>query len=233
MRERILAAIRECAAANGDRTPSMRRFARETGIRRGAWLGVYWTRWSDAVRDAGFEPNTLQLRMDDEVLLAKLAEACRHFGKFPTDIQLRMYKRADPSFPNVRTIGNHLGSLADAPRRVWEWAARSGDHADIMPILRAALSAPARPSARKEGLGYLIRSGAHCKIGRSDDLDRRFREISVTLPEAAVLVHTIRTDDPPGIEAYWHRRFAAKRARGEWFKLAPAEIAQFRRRRYQ
>lgn len=48
---------------------------------------------------------------------------------------------------------------------------------------------------------YLLRSGRFYKIGRSNAVGRRERELAIQLPERAALVHSIKTDDPSGIEA--------------------------------
>jgi len=55
------------------------------------------------------------------------------------------------------------------------------------------------------------------------------------MPEAGELVHTISTDDPVGIERYWHTWFADKRLRpdAEWFDVAPDDVRAFKRRRFQ
>lgn len=235
MRDQILSEIRKLAADNGGKPPGVRAFERETGIREGAWRGVYWVRWGDAVREAGFEPNVKRGKFEDEFFLIKLAEACRHFGKLPTAMELRMYKRVDPEFPNVKPVTRHFGSLTEFPARLAQWAKDRPEWADVAGLLSDHASAPASPVITTGGDGwvYLLKSGSHYKIGRSDNLEQRVKGIRIALPESAALVHSIRTDDPPGIEAYWHRRFADRRANGEWFALTRADIAAFKRRRYQ
>ncbi len=82
------------------------------------------------------------------------------------------------------------------------------------------------------GFVYLLKSGRFYKIGKTNAAGRRERELAIQLPEKAATAHVIKTDDPTGIEAYWHKRFEAKRRHGEWFELDRADVLVFKRRKF-
>ena len=54
-------------------------------------------------------------------------------------------------------------------------------------------------------------------MSKTNDTVRRGKELRIQLPEKCILIHSIKTDDPSGIETYWHGRFEEKRLNGEWF----------------
>ncbi len=236
MRERILSEIRRLAGAIGGQAPGKTTFARQTGIREHQWSGVIWARWSDALAEAGFEANTLQGRFDTSDVLSKIIAACRHYKHVPTIAELKLYRRSDPTFPSKGAISGHFRTRKELLEALTQRVADDEVYYDLATMLPALKSLPSNGthSAKAvDGFVYLLKSGDHYKIGRSDDLERRVKEIRVALPEVASLAHAIRTDDPPGIEAYWHRRFADRRANGEWFALSASNVAAFKRRKYQ
>jgi hypothetical protein len=209
-------------------------FARQTGIAEHQWSGVFWARWSDAVAEAGYGPNSLQGRFDTGDVLTKIIEACRHYGRVPTVSEMKLQRLRAPSFPSKGAIAGHFPTRAALLAALARRAAEDGNLHDIAAMLPSEPQSDAALSPKpKEGFVYLLKSSDHYKIGRSDELERRVKEIRIALPEAVTLVHAIQTDDPPGIEAYWHRRFADRRANGEWFKLEPSDLSAFRRRKYQ
>ncbi len=173
------------------------------------------------------------MRLDLDLILRKLADATRHYGKFPTQAEQEMYRQIDRELPSKKTLHRHFKSIERMSIELRAWSTERPEYADVLALLPEAASMPSGSAARDDGFVYLIRSGAFYKIGRSEELERRVKEIRIALPDAATLAHAIRTDDPAGIEAYWHRRFADRRANGEWFKLAPADVAAFKRRKYQ
>jgi hypothetical protein len=103
-KQHILEEIRRTAKANGGAPLGFARFEQETGILHHDWWGKYWGRWGDALREAGFSPNTLQEAFSDDELLAKLVSLIRELGRFPGNGDLRLKKRNDPAFPNDKVL---------------------------------------------------------------------------------------------------------------------------------
>jgi hypothetical protein len=233
MREQILAEIKRLAKERGA-APGKRVFENATGIKEHNWRGIYWAKWNDVLSDAGLLGNEMTTAYSIEAMMDPIVDACRYYGRFPTTAELMLYGQGKPSFPSEKTIRNRFPRRAELITALAAYAQERSSLADVGLLLPKVekMSAP-RETKVAEGVVYLLKSGSHYKIGRSDQIERRVKEIRITLPESVELVHSIRTDDPSGIEAYWHRRFAHLRANGEWFKLGAPEVAAFRKRKYQ
>ena len=234
-KERILAEIRRTASANGGVALGRDRFTAETGIKPADWLGKHWARWGDAVREAGLAPKEMQTARSDEDVLGHLALLVRSLGHFPVANEIRMRAREDSGFPWHNTFAK-FGNKASLAARLEQHCRERGEH-DVADIC-APLAKPLEPEPDMEGAAggavgyvYLVQHGSRreYKIGRTNNVLRREGEIRVELPEVLTPIHTIETDDPAGIERYWHMRFAAKRKQGEWFGLNAADVRAFRR----
>lgn len=225
------------ARANGGTPLGHKRFEHETGIAYYDWFGKHWARWGDALREAGFAPNTLTDAFSDEMLIEKLIAFIRECGRFPAKGDLRLKKRRDPTFPNEKVFDSHFGSRPKVRQAVVEYCLAHPGCDDVPPLCGPI---PSDGEKRKEktpttlvlGFVYLMKSGKHYKVGKTNATGRREYELAIQLPERLRTVHIIKTDDPDGIEAYWHRRFAAKRGNGEWFDLDREDVEAFKRRKF-
>ena len=233
----ILEEIRRLAQENDGSPVGRERFERETGIRESDWSGKYWVRWNDAVTEAGFEPNKLNTAHEDDFMLSQYIGLVRELGRVPVQAELEMKRRQDNQFPSAKTF-RRFGGKADLIRRAAEFS-RANGHMDTLEICEVASKATAEaevdepaPDDFEIGYVYLLKSGRYYKIGRTNAIGRREYEIGLQLPEKASTVHILKTDDPVGIESYWHRRFADRRKNGEWFELSPADVKAFRRRKF-
>jgi hypothetical protein len=233
MRDQILREIKRMAETNNGQPPGEKTFSQATEIQRDEWRGKYWARWGDACAEAGFVPNSAPLKIAHEAILQKLAEAFSQSGKVMTEPELNIYRRTHPGFPSSTTIGKAFSTKSERLTKLAEWIDRNGSYPDVAAML-AEHRHELLPSIKKqEGYVYLLKSGAYYKIGRSDNIERRVKQIGQAAVEPLNQVHVIRTDDPPGIEAYWHRRFADRKTNGEWFKLTTADVQAFKRRKFQ
>jgi hypothetical protein len=237
-KQKILDEIRRTAKTNSGVPLGRDRFERETGIKESDWSGRFWARWSDAVKEAGFEPNRMVSAYEEEFLLEQYVSLIRELGRLPVNPEVRMKRREDPTFPNEKTFAR-FGNKAQLANKLAEYCRSKTGYEDILTLCGTTQTIAKREDADngKEneiefGFVYLIKSGRYYKVGRSNAVGRREREIALQLPEKANTVHIIRTDDPPGIEAYWHQRFMDRRKNGEWFELSAVDVKAFKRRKF-
>ena len=237
-KETMLSEIRRAAAENGGQPLGIARFEELTGIVPGAWRGRYWATWGEATVEAGIQPGRMNEAYESDYLLSLLAELSRRCGRFPTSAETKMARARDKGFPDAK-VYERFGAKADRVEALRRFVSDRAEFADVFQLLPAPVDSEAGAADNHgvdtdlgDGFVYMMKLGKAYKIGRTFSVPRRHREITLELPQKPDVVHSIRTDDPDGIEAYWHRRFEKKRTNGEWFALGFEDVKAFKRRKF-
>lgn len=203
----ILSEIRRTAAGNGGNSLGSRRFENETGIKTHVWRGRHWLKWNDAVVEAGLEPKQKTEALNEDEMLERLAIFVIELGKLPTYAELLLKSRVDGNFPVPKTW-NKFGTFSERPQRLLHFCLNRPNFKLVEEICRAVALGPgldvgARDEDREVaaiGYVYLLSFRSDYKIGTSRDPDRRYGEVATQMPDTMTKVHTIKTDDPFGVE---------------------------------
>lgn len=239
-REEILDAYRRFARKSPDGPPGIAAFVREFrrhGITDHEFRSGHWRSWRAFQDEAGVTPNQKTARLPDELVLAALASLARKLQRVPGDDDLAFERRRDPSVPSVGVIRARARTLSDRAAVLRSYCDAHPGWEDVRSYAsatapEAAVDPDPASTVTSTGYVYMVKYGRYYKVGWTGAIDRRTREIQLHLPDRQELVHHIETDDPSGIEAYWHRRFSDKRHRGEWFALTADDVRAFRRRSF-
>lgn len=246
-KEEIIKELQKCAKENGGKTPGEHNFYEyaEIGIYDLHKLG--WANWRELVLDAGLIPNKFdKTKYNHEQLCELFIEAIHEKGRWPTRGELEVKHHKDSNFPDAGTFYKKLGLVltGDLATNLLEYVKDKRKYKDIVSICSSFLESLNRNTTTEDsqlhdhiGYVYLLKSNlgsaAAYKIGKTSDPERRVLELNQPSNEQ-ILIWKIKTDDPTGIERYWHDRFQLKRlyphrTKDEWFKLKPSDVKAFKR----
>jgi hypothetical protein len=125
-------------------------------------------------------------------------DACR---KMHTDYIQAIKKEKEESLDRVRAIGG------------------SNKNPDF------SLDNPTPRNTSSMGWVYFITAENDLvKIGKSDDLHKRFSELITASPVRLRLTHAVACVNRHKVEIWLHEQFAAKKDHGEWYGLSPEDI---------
>jgi hypothetical protein len=240
-REEILSGVRKFVETKG-KVPGEKAFRRATRIKDSAWKGRYWVRWSDVVREAGFEPSKWIQKIPDEDLLEKLAAFVTTLDHFPVRDEINIQARRVHGFPYWATIRKRYSGMPETAAALLKFSKKTGDThlAELCEhrLRHAALKPTPVGKARTKpvvGTGFVYLKYSPSlrlyKIGKANDADKRGAGIGLLLPEDLVPKHEIKTDYPYVLERYWENRFRSKRKQGEWYDLNSHDVDAFKKRR--
>ncbi|MBN9469964.1 MAG: GIY-YIG nuclease family protein [Bosea sp.] len=102
------------------------------------------------------------------------------------------------------------------PNDIEDFIARRSAPAAPAQTPRPLYAAKPSPAVRKGSVVYFFRSGPFIKIGTTMNLKHRLQNVQTSHPTPIVLAGSTKGDKR--LERELHRRFAALRVNGEWFR---------------
>lgn len=226
---------------NSNQSLSSRKFCQTTGISTKELVKIFGPgAFSKLQEIAGDRPNRFG---KNKVPLKKimtqygiLAEGVlKQEGKLPSSAHW-IHQDLKPTISGLNV--SHNIKWSDFPHKFNEFCKKDDDLCARFKSLRDFIETTIKTevdienlNSSKTGYVYLVQHGnrKEYKIGKTYNPIRREGEIRLELPEKVRPIHTIATDDPSGIEQYWHNRFSDKRKEGEWFELNSSDIKAFKR----
>lgn len=120
-------------------------------------------------------------------------------------------------------ILSHLQHLR-VPPKLEESRQRAIEH--LTEVLAIEQSKPRLEESNQDvsGYVYLIKSDSYYKIGVSQDVRQRIKQLGTLPPFDIKLICTIRTDSAYNLESQLHEQFEEKRVNGEWFELEDNDV---------
>lgn len=127
-RDEILNAIRRTAYELG-KNPSRSVFIGHTGISEYQVL-KHFPSWNSAVEEAGLEPDTTNIQIDDDELLADWGRLVRELRQIPTRVQYRHQGKF-----STGSFEHHIGPWSSLPDNFREFAKDKNEWSDVIYLL--------------------------------------------------------------------------------------------------
>jgi hypothetical protein len=229
--EQIIVRLKEAVDRNGGQPPSSRSFLKEAGLNQRDLIRAGWPTYGALLKSQGFQPAVMKRGFTDDEVFRPLAELTVRLGHFPTQSEREVERHRNPAFPSSEAYLRR-GRRAMLEHALRAWCEATHDFSELVPKLKQAAGAAQIPGPIVKGYVYMLRdgnSGKRVKIGKESVEGARQAAAATWLGNPRA-IHRIATDDPDGIEEYWHERFkkAGKHVVRELFDLLPSDIAAFK-----
>ena len=123
----------------------------------------------------------------------------------------------------MEAIGKSISKFAKKhTKQILDYNANLSEQMDME--MRKCYSIPHHKS-KKPGFLYLVKCGDKYKIGMTNNVSRRMRQLD-TRPYNLSLIKSVKVDDMPSKERVAHKKFAEFKEIGEWYSFTPAQVQE-------